>query len=265
MRISACAGIGRAALAGSDRFSAPASGAAGAERSPVPAIAARPRIIGRADERRSGRYSPSPAIWAKGIRRSRGIRSRREEAQAKLKRLGIDYCESQVREDLRRQIHGAALRSCQAAAGRRQGLHRSVRVSRYPDRLPGGLGEGARSGGDLRGRGQAPVRRARMGGRLRGKPGTAGLPLGSGQRAEPQRGNRAHARGAQPGADGPTKSWSYGPEYEKGICATSSQKTPGCNGGGWTGCGSNTFPAGDFPDCHSPLLVYDSTATRRST
>ena len=57
--------------------------------------------------------------------------------------------------------------------------------------------------------------------------------------------------------DAATKRWSYGPEYRKGICATSSQKTPGCNGGSWTGCGSNTFPAGDFPACHSPLGVYD--------
>jgi hypothetical protein len=54
-----------------------------------------------------------------------------------------------------------------------------------------------------------------------------------------------------------SKSWSYGPEYEKGVCATSSTKTPGCNGGSWTGCGSNTFPAGDFPGCHSSLQVYD--------
>lgn len=58
-------------------------------------------------------------------------------------------------------------------------------------------------------------------------------------------------------AYGPSKSWSYGPAYQKGICAASSQKTPGCNGGSWTGCGSNTFPAGAFPDCHSPLQVYD--------
>lgn len=58
-------------------------------------------------------------------------------------------------------------------------------------------------------------------------------------------------------ADAATKTWSYGPAYRKGVCATSSQKTPGCNGGGWSGCGSNTFPAGDFPDCHSPLQVYD--------
>ncbi|MGP0072056.1 MAG: hypothetical protein ACLPWF_08990 [Bryobacteraceae bacterium] len=64
-------------------------------------------------------------------------------------------------------------------------------------------------------------------------------------------------RAAHNKADSPTKSWSYGPEYQKGICATSSTKTAGCNGGSWTGCGSNTFPAGDFPDCHSPLMVYD--------
>ncbi len=41
---------------------------------------------------------------------------------------------------------------------------------------------------------------------------------------------------------------------KKGVCATSSIKTPGCNGGSWTGCGSNTFPAGDFPACHSSLM-----------
>jgi hypothetical protein len=58
-------------------------------------------------------------------------------------------------------------------------------------------------------------------------------------------------------ADSPSKSWSYGPTYEKGVCGTSSQKTAACNGGSWTGCGSNTFPDGDFPNCHSPLQVYD--------
>jgi formylglycine-generating enzyme required for sulfatase activity len=58
-------------------------------------------------------------------------------------------------------------------------------------------------------------------------------------------------------ADGPKKRWSYGPEYRKGVCATSGVKTAGCTGGSFTGCGSNTFPAGDFPECHSPLGVYD--------
>lgn len=41
------------------------------------------------------------------------------------------------------------------------------------------------------------------------------------------------------------------------ICATGSFKTAGCPGGGWQLCGSNTYPTGDFPACHSPLDVYD--------
>ena len=60
--------------------------------------------------------------------------------------------------------------------------------------------------------------------------------------------NRAHV------AD---KRWSYGPGYRNGICATGSQKTAGCQGGGWHACGSNTYPTGAFPDCRSPLGVYD--------
>jgi formylglycine-generating enzyme required for sulfatase activity len=51
--------------------------------------------------------------------------------------------------------------------------------------------------------------------------------------------------------------WSYGTEYRRGVCATGSQKTPGCQGGGWNACGSNTYPSGAFPDCRSPLGVYD--------
>jgi len=53
------------------------------------------------------------------------------------------------------------------------------------------------------------------------------------------------------------KRWSYGPRYESGVCAAASEKSPGCNGGGWNICGSNTYPAGAFPDCRSPLDVYD--------
>lgn len=55
----------------------------------------------------------------------------------------------------------------------------------------------------------------------------------------------------------PSARWSYGPAYQKGVCAAGSTKTPGCNGGGWSQCGSNTYPTGAFPDCHSPLGVYD--------
>jgi formylglycine-generating enzyme required for sulfatase activity len=54
-----------------------------------------------------------------------------------------------------------------------------------------------------------------------------------------------------------TERWSYGPEYQKGICAAASQKSENCNGGGWNICGSNTYPDGSFPGCHSPLGVYD--------
>jgi hypothetical protein len=54
-----------------------------------------------------------------------------------------------------------------------------------------------------------------------------------------------------------SKRWSYGAEYQRGLCATGSRKSPDCNGGGWSQCGSNTYPAGAFADCHSPLQVYD--------
>jgi len=45
--------------------------------------------------------------------------------------------------------------------------------------------------------------------------------------------------------------------WRAGVCATGSSKTASCNGGSFTGCGSNTYPAGSFPDCRSPLGVYD--------
>ncbi len=54
-----------------------------------------------------------------------------------------------------------------------------------------------------------------------------------------------------------SKTWSYGPQYRKGICAANSSKSQGCKGGGWNQCGSNTYPNGFFPECHSPLDVYD--------
>jgi hypothetical protein len=64
-------------------------------------------------------------------------------------------------------------------------------------------------------------------------------------------------RSAHNAAHQADRTWSYGPEYQRGICATASFKTPGCPGGGWQLCGSNTYPAGDFPACRSPLDVYD--------
>ena len=64
-------------------------------------------------------------------------------------------------------------------------------------------------------------------------------------------------RAAHNRADANNKRWSYGPDYRTGICATGSVKSAGCNGGDWKQCGSNTYPTGDFPACHSPLEVYD--------
>ena len=64
-------------------------------------------------------------------------------------------------------------------------------------------------------------------------------------------------RGAHNRKDASSKSWSYGPSYRTGVCATSGRKSPGCDGGGWAKCGSNTFPDGAFPQCRSPLGVYD--------
>lgn len=75
-----------------------------------------------------------------------------------------------------------------------------------------------------------------------------GVPPEEGIHLMRQAHNRAHA------AD---KRWSYGPTYQTQICATGSFKNPGCNGGSWTQCGSNTYPTGSFPACHSPLDVYD--------
>lgn len=51
--------------------------------------------------------------------------------------------------------------------------------------------------------------------------------------------------------------WSYGPQYQRGVCGTASFKTASCPGGGWGACGSNTYPSGSFPQCRSPLGVYD--------
>ncbi|WP_217909603.1 hypothetical protein [Desulfosediminicola flagellatus] len=53
------------------------------------------------------------------------------------------------------------------------------------------------------------------------------------------------------------KSWSYGPQYKKGICGANSSKSPDCPGGSWDKCGSNTYPDGYFPECRSSLDVYD--------
>jgi formylglycine-generating enzyme len=53
------------------------------------------------------------------------------------------------------------------------------------------------------------------------------------------------------------KVWAYGAHQDNALCATGTPKTPGCEGGGWKECGSNTYPSGSFPACVSPFGVYD--------
>ncbi len=51
--------------------------------------------------------------------------------------------------------------------------------------------------------------------------------------------------------------WAYGATKDHAKCATDSQRSPKCTASGWKECGSNTYPAGSFPACKSPLGVYD--------
>jgi len=51
--------------------------------------------------------------------------------------------------------------------------------------------------------------------------------------------------------------WAYGPEKDHSKCATQSHRSKSCATSGWRGCGSNTYPAGAFPECRSPFGVYD--------
>ena len=56
---------------------------------------------------------------------------------------------------------------------------------------------------------------------------------------------------------GSRKTWAYGPEYRNGVCSAGSSKSPGCDGGSWADCGSNTYPTGWSPACVSALGVWD--------
>jgi formylglycine-generating enzyme len=51
--------------------------------------------------------------------------------------------------------------------------------------------------------------------------------------------------------------WAYGPRKNHALCATGSSKSRSCTAGGWRECGSNTYPAGAFPECRSPFGAFD--------
>ena len=70
-------------------------------------------------------------------------------------------------------------------------------------------------------------------------------------------GSVAAMRNAHNAKYGSRKSWAYGPSFKRGVCAQNSEKSASCSGGGYNRCGSNTYPAGAFPQCKSTLGVYD--------
>ncbi len=51
--------------------------------------------------------------------------------------------------------------------------------------------------------------------------------------------------------------WAYGAEKNHQKCAMGSKKNESCAPSGWKKCGSNSYPAGAFPECRSKLGVYD--------
>jgi formylglycine-generating enzyme len=51
--------------------------------------------------------------------------------------------------------------------------------------------------------------------------------------------------------------WAYGATKNHALCATASRKSRSCTEGGYAACGSNTYPAGAFPECVSSAGVYD--------
>jgi hypothetical protein len=51
--------------------------------------------------------------------------------------------------------------------------------------------------------------------------------------------------------------WAYGKTKDHKKCATTSRKSDGCVHPTWQKCGTNTYPAGAFPECVSPFGVYD--------
>jgi formylglycine-generating enzyme len=51
--------------------------------------------------------------------------------------------------------------------------------------------------------------------------------------------------------------WAHGTAKDHARCATSSMKSPSCDVVDFSTCGTNDYPAGSFPECVSPLGVYD--------
>jgi hypothetical protein len=51
--------------------------------------------------------------------------------------------------------------------------------------------------------------------------------------------------------------WAYGPQKVPEKCGMASSKSPKCGATTYQQCGTNNYPAGSFPECVSPVGVYD--------
>jgi formylglycine-generating enzyme len=53
------------------------------------------------------------------------------------------------------------------------------------------------------------------------------------------------------------QTWAYGSEKNHALCATGSRKSATCTTVDYGICGTNDYPAGSFPGCHSKGGIYD--------
>ena len=191
-----------------------------------------------ADARHPRQSSRIPAIHGPGqSRRSRehplhagAMRRRSSRSRASTTRT------PQFEKICGAQVHGAALRPEDRSSPK---TPRSASINSSFPTFPAPI----RWSGSRRAKPRRSARRrasafaTRMNGRApaRASLRAARLSASTSPRSQPPNaGGRTHARRAQPRRRRPTKSWSYGPEYQNGICATGSNKTPGCHGGSWT-------------------------------
>ena len=106
--------------------------------------------------------------------------------------------------------------------------------------------------------GQAPVRRARVGGRLRGQPRAAGLPLRPGPGRKPGLGGRAACARPTTRPTRPTSAGATARPTRRASAPPASQQDRGLPGRRLERAAARTpIPAGYFPECRSPLGVYD--------
>ena len=194
---------------------------------------------------------------ARATRRSRSTRSRRTSAASGLGEDG---------PRLRRPR--SSRRSAAAASWRRSTTRRARPRSR---REPASTSSSSpasrassRSSGCARARPPSCARRSarrlcdahEWEGACAGAPAAARLPLRPCRRASLPRRPCADARRAQPGEPA-RKTWCYGPLTGRALRNVAATRPRAARAAAGTGCGSNTFPAGSFPACRSPLGVFD--------